>query len=195
MRISDWSSDVCSSDLTWIASAHREFFASEEAIADAKGEIFEGLEPGGTAIIPFDSPHRDRLIGHARPHAGKIVTFGSGEGADVRASHVGTGREGGSLISAELGGRTLTFSVGMAGAHWVNNALAVIAAVDALGGDLAAAGLALADLKGLPGRGARRRISIGGESALLIDESYNANPASMAAALRDRKSTRLNSSH
>src|SRR3546814_13388311 len=72
----------------------------------------------------------------------------------------------------------------MAGAHWVNNALAVIAAVDALGGDLAAAGLALADLKGLPGRGARRRISIGGESALLIDESYNANPASMAAALR-----------
>src|SRR3546814_6786060 len=68
--------------------------------------------------------------------------------------------------------------------HWVNNALAVIAAVDALGGDLAAAGLALADLKGLPGRGARRRISIGGESALLIDESYNANPASMAAALR-----------
>src|SRR3546814_9432425 len=91
--------------------------------------------------------------------------------------------------------------------HWVNNALAVIAAVDALGGDLAAAGLALADLKGLPGRGARRRISIGGESALLIDESYNANPAPMAAALRvlgetpatgrtiDRKSTRLNSSH
>src|SRR3546814_11148244 len=72
----------------------------------------------------------------------------------------------------------------MAGAHWVNNALAVIAAVDALGGDLAAAGLALADLKGLPGRGARRRISIGGESALLIDESYHDNPASMAAALR-----------
>src|SRR3546814_8116189 len=88
--------------VTWIASAHREFFASEEAIADAKGEIFEGLEPGGTAIIPFDSPHRDRLIGHARPHVGKIVTFGSGEGADVRASHVGTGREGGSLISAAL---------------------------------------------------------------------------------------------
>src|SRR3546814_13498908 len=100
--------------------------------------------------------------------------------------HVGTGREGGSLISAELGGRTLTFSVGMAGAHWVNNALAVIAAVDALGGDLAAAGLALADLKGLPGRGARRRISIGGESALLIDESYNANPASLAPAHNGR---------
>ena len=56
--------------VTTIASAHREFFASEEEIADAKGEIFEGLEPGGTAIIPFDSPHRDRLIAAARPHAG-----------------------------------------------------------------------------------------------------------------------------
>src|SRR3546814_18397696 len=86
--------------------------------------IFEGLEPGGTAIIPFDSPHRDRLIGHARLHAGKIVTFGSGEGADVRASHVGTGREGGGLNSGYLGGRTLTFSDGLAGARWVNNATA-----------------------------------------------------------------------
>src|SRR3546814_13275850 len=72
----------------------------------------------------------------------------------------------------------------MAGAHWVNNALAVIAAVAALGGDLAAAGLALADLKGLPGRGARRRISIGGESALLTDDSDTRNPASMTAGTR-----------
>src|SRR3546814_3959154 len=100
---------------TWIASAHREFFASEEAIADAKGEIFEGLEPGGTAIIPFDSPHRDRLIGHARPHAGKIVTFGSGEGAEVRPRHVGPGWEGGGINSADLGGSALTFSPSMAG--------------------------------------------------------------------------------
>src|SRR3546814_11249596 len=107
-------------------------------------------------------------MGHARPHAGKIVTFGSGEGADVRASHVGTGREGGSLISADLGGRTLTFSVGMAGAHWVNNALAVIPAVDALRGELAAAGLALALLTGLPGRGATHRISIGVGLAPLV---------------------------
>ena len=53
--------------VTTIAPAHREYFASDEAIADAKGEIFQGLEPGGTAIIPFDSPHRDRLIAAARP--------------------------------------------------------------------------------------------------------------------------------
>ncbi len=170
--------------ITWIAPAHREFFPSDEAIADAKGEIFQGLEPGGVAVIPFDSPHRDRLIGHARAHAARIVTFGSGEGADIRAAHVGAGREGGSLISAELGDRTLTFSVGMAGAHWVNNALAVIAAVDALGGDLAAAGLALADFKGMAGRGEQRLITVGGGTARLIDESYNANPASMSAALQ-----------
>src|SRR3546814_8603830 len=65
------------------------------------------------------------------------------------------------LISAELGDRTLVFSVGMAGAHWINDALAVIAAADALGGDLAAAGLALADLKGLAGRGEQRRVAVG----------------------------------
>lgn len=170
--------------VTWIASAHREFFSSEEAIADAKGEIFQGLEPGGIAIIPHDSPHRDRLIDHAKPYAGRIVTFGTGDGADVRAAHVGGAREGGSLISAELGDRSLTFSVGMMGAHWVNNALAVIAAVDALGGDLAAAGLALADLKGIPGRGAQLSIPAGSGTARLIDESYNANPASMRAALK-----------
>src|SRR3546814_17390053 len=121
MRISDWSSDVCSSDLTWIASAHREFFASEEAIADAKGEIFEGLEPGGTAIIPFDSPHRDRLIGHARPHAGKIVTFGSGEGADVRASHVGPGREGGRDRKSVVSGKRVSVRVDLGGRRIINN--------------------------------------------------------------------------
>lgn len=177
--------------VTWIAPAHREFFPSDEAIADAKGEIFQGLEPGGTAIIPFDSPHRDRLIGHARAYAARIITFGSGEGANVRAAHVGASREGGSLVSAELDDRTLTFSIGMPGAHWVNNALAVIAAVDALGGDLAAAGLALADFKGLAGRGERKAVAVAGGKALLIDESYNANPASMAAALQVLGSLRV----
>ena len=71
--------------VTAIAPAHRAFFPSDEAIADAKGEIFQGLEPGGTAVIPFDSPHRERLIDAARPYAARIVTFGRGEGADVRA--------------------------------------------------------------------------------------------------------------
>jgi UDP-N-acetylmuramoyl-tripeptide--D-alanyl-D-alanine ligase len=170
--------------VTTIASAHREFFASEEAIADAKAEIFEGLEPGGVAILPFDSTHRDRLAAAARPHAARIVTFGLGEGADVRASYVVRGPRGGSLVTAQLPGAQLSYTVSQPGAHWVANSLAVLAAVQAVGGDLALAGLALAELGGLKGRGERHRIAVAGGEALLIDESYNANPASMAATLK-----------
>ena len=169
--------------VTAIAPAHSAFFASEEAIADAKGEIFEGLEPGGTAIIPFDSPHRERLITAARPYAGRILTFGRGEGADVRAREAVRGARG-TLVSAILPGAELTFTIGMAGDHWVSNALAVLAAVETVGGDLAAAGLALADMAGLAGRGRRVEAAVGGGTALVIDESYNANPASMAATLK-----------
>jgi UDP-N-acetylmuramoyl-tripeptide--D-alanyl-D-alanine ligase len=171
--------------VTAIAPAHREFFASEEEIADAKAEIFEGLEPGGTAIVPFDSTHRDRLLAAARDHAARIVTFGLGEGADVRARDVVATPNGGSLITALLPEAELTFTISQPGEHWVSNALAVLAAVEAMGGDLALAGLALADLPGLKGRGERHliRLKDGGE-ALLIDESYNANPASMAATLK-----------
>ena len=169
--------------VTAIAPAHREFFASEEAIADAKGEIFQGLEPGGTAIIPDDSPHRERLIAAARPHAARIWTFGRGEGADVRARDVVQAPKTGSLVTATLPGAELTFTIAQPGEHWVSNALAVLAAVAAVGGDLAAAGLALADQPGLKGRGERRRIALDAGEALLIDESYNANPASMRATL------------
>ncbi len=170
--------------VTTIAPAHREFFASDEAIADAKGEIFQGLEPGGTAIIPFDSPHRDRLIAAARPCAANILTFGLGEGADVRATYVVRGPKGGSLVTAQLPGASLSFTLSPPGAHWVTNALAVLAAVEVVGGDLAAAGLAIAHRGGLKGRGERHRIRLEGGEALLIDESYNANPASMAATLK-----------
>jgi UDP-N-acetylmuramoyl-tripeptide--D-alanyl-D-alanine ligase len=169
--------------VTAIAPAHREYFPSEEAIADAKGEIFEGLEEGGTAILPFDSPYRDRLAAAARPYAARILTFGRGEGADIRARDVVRAPGGGSLLTALLPDAELTFTISQPGEHWVSNALAVLAAVAAMGGDLAAAGLALADMPGLKGRGERRLVAAGGGEALLIDESYNANPASMAAAL------------
>jgi UDP-N-acetylmuramoyl-tripeptide--D-alanyl-D-alanine ligase len=170
--------------VTAIASAHREFFASEEEIADAKAEIFEGLEDGGTALVPFDSPHRDRLLAAARPHAAHVLTFGL-TGGDIRARDVVAAPGGGSLVTALLPGAELTFTISQPGEHWVSNALALLGAVEALGGDLAAAGLALADLPGLKGRGERHRIALpGGGEALLIDESYNANPASMAATLR-----------
>ena len=169
--------------VTAIAPAHSAYFANEEAIADAKGEIFEGLEPGGTAIIPFDSPHRDRLIVAAQPYAARILTFGTGRGADIQAQDV-IPLDKGTLVSLILPDAELTFTIAPPGDHWVSNAMAVIAAVWAVGGDLAAAGLAFAEMPGLPGRGQRSQVPIGDGEALVIDESYNANPASMAATIK-----------
>ena len=169
--------------VTTIAPAHMEFFGSEEAIADAKGEIFEGLEPGGTAIIPFDSPHYARLRAKAERHAANIVSFGFNEGADVRAVDWLPDGQGGSLVTAQVQESLLCFTIAQAGAHWVANSLAVLAAVKAVGGDLPAAGLAFAEMGGLAGRGARHRVDVSGGQILVIDESYNANPASMAATI------------
>ena len=169
--------------ITAIAPAHIENLGSEEAIADAKAEIFEGLEPEGVAIIPNNTPHRDRLVKAARRRADRIVTFGGGD-ADVHAVHAVAAESGGSLISAELLESELTFTISQRGAHWVSNALAVLAAVEAVGADVGVAGLALADLGGLKGRGERHLVPIDGGEVLLIDESYNANPASMAATLK-----------
>jgi UDP-N-acetylmuramoyl-tripeptide--D-alanyl-D-alanine ligase len=169
--------------ITSIAPAHIENLGSVEAIADAKAEIFEGLEPGGTAIVPNDTPHRDRLVKAARRRADRIITFGGGD-ADVHALHAVGADGGGSLISAALLERELTFTISQRGEHWVSNSLAVLAAVEAVGADVALAGLALADLGGLKGRGQRHIIEVDGGEALLIDESYNANPASMAATLK-----------
>lgn len=169
--------------VTTIAPAHMEFFSGEEAIADAKGEIFEGLEPGGTAIVPFDSPHYARLRAKAEQHAAHIVSFGLGEGADVRAVDWLSDGQGGSLVTAQVQDALLCFTISQAGAHWVSNAMAVLAAVKAVGGDLPAAGLAFAEMGGLAGRGARHRVPVPGGHILVIDESYNANPASMAATI------------
>ena len=169
--------------ITAIAPAHIENLGSEEGIADAKAEIFEGLEPGGTAILPNDTPHRDRLVKAARRRAERIITFGGGD-ADIHAVHAVAADGGGSLISAALLERELTFTISQPGEHWVCNALAVLAAVEAVGADVALAGVALADMGSLKGRGQRHRVPIDGGELLLIDESYNANPASMAATLR-----------
>ena len=168
--------------ITWVASAHIENFADEAAIADAKAEIFAGLQPGGTAIIPFDSPHFARLHAAAACRTASIVSFGINPGADVVAETTALHPDC-SCVTARIGDHRLTFKVGMAGRHWVGNALAVLAAVHAAGGDLALAGLALAELTDLPGRGQRLRVSAHNGSAVVIDESYNANPASMAASL------------
>ncbi len=169
--------------VTAIAPAHTAFFASEAAIADAKGEIFEGLEPGGVAIVPHDSAHRERLIAAARPHAARVVTFGLTREADVHPTEMVRAATGGTFLTVRVGNRELSLTVGQPGDHWVSNALGVLAAVDAVGGDLGLAGLALADLGGMTGRGARSMAPVAGGEVLVIDESYNANPASMRATL------------
>lgn len=177
--------------ITTIAPAHIENLGSEEAIAEAKAEIFRGLEPGGVAIIPADSPHFARLKEAAERHAGAVVSFGRAAHADVRLLDAVVAPGGGSLVTADLGDRRLCYTIASPGEHWVTNSLAVMAAVRALGGDLGAAGLALAEMEGLAGRGARTEIATAdGGKALLIDESYNANPASMRATLTQLGQTR-----
>jgi UDP-N-acetylmuramoyl-tripeptide--D-alanyl-D-alanine ligase len=169
--------------ITTIAPAHIENLGSEEAIADAKAEIFGGLEAGGTAVIPADSPHYDRLRAAAEAQGAKVLSFGRAAGSDVRLLDAIPAANGGSLVTAALGEKRLCYTVAEPGEHWVSNSLCVMAAVHAAGGDLGAAGLALAEMGGLKGRGARHRIAVAGGHALLIDESYNANPASMRATL------------
>ena len=132
-------------------------FGSEEAIADAKGEIFEGLEPDGIAIIPADSPHRDRLVSAARHACRADRHLRPRRGADVTRVHAVRADSGGTLVTARLPDSELSFTIAQPGEHWVANALAVLAAVEAVGGDLGVAGLALADMGGLKGRGERHR--------------------------------------
>jgi UDP-N-acetylmuramoyl-tripeptide--D-alanyl-D-alanine ligase len=169
--------------ITWVANAHIENFADgEEGIARAKAEIFEGLQPGGSAVWPHDNPHAEILSAAVARSGAKSLSFGWKEGADVRVLQADVGAASTALV-ADVAGEEVHCTIGMAGRHWVGNALAVLAAVKAAGGDLAEAGLALAGLSDLPGRGARVVLAVPGGAATLIDESYNANPASMAAAL------------
>jgi len=170
--------------ITTIAPAHIENLGSLEAIADEKSQIFTGLVPGGVAIIPADSEWAERMIGHARACGAQVVTFGRAEGADVRLLDAIPAAGGGSLVTADLDDRRICYTIAEPGEHWIVNSLGVMAAVRAAGGDLASAGLALAEMGGLKGRGARHTIAAAGGTALLIDESYNANPASMRATLK-----------
>jgi UDP-N-acetylmuramoyl-tripeptide--D-alanyl-D-alanine ligase len=168
--------------ITAIAPAHLEFFGTCEAIADAKSEIFEGLAPGAAALIPSDSPFAERLIARAR-QAGvsRILTFG--EKGDARLVSA-TETESGMKVEAQILGLPVHFRIGAPGAHIVSNALAALLAVCALEGDVLNAAAALSQFSALKGRGARFRVALDGGEAEVIDESYNANPASMAAALK-----------
>jgi UDP-N-acetylmuramoyl-tripeptide--D-alanyl-D-alanine ligase len=169
--------------ITTIAPVHLEFFDSLEAIADAKAEIFEGVEPGGAAVLNRDSEFYDRLAGHARA-AGveRIVGFGEHAAAEARLlKH--TLHADCSVVEARILGTDIAYKLGAPGRHLVMNSLAVLAAAALAGADLALAAISLAQLQPAAGRGSRITLELPSGPALLIDESYNANPASMRAAL------------
>ena len=168
--------------VTTIAAVHLGFFRSIEEIADAKAEVFRGLEPGGIAIINRDNPHYERLKNHAEHHGAKVVSFGEAKEADVRVLDRELSADG-STVTADILGETISYRLNIPGRHIVNNTAAVLAAVKLAGADLAAAARALADLRPQPGRGARTVIPLDQGAVAIIDESYNANPASMRMAL------------
>jgi UDP-N-acetylmuramoyl-tripeptide--D-alanyl-D-alanine ligase len=169
--------------ITTVELAHLEFFDGVEAIADAKAEIFQGVTPGGTAILNRDNALFGRLSAAARmAGVARIVDFGSDPAAAVRLLAVEPVAEG-SVVTIRFDGRDLRYRLGQPGRHLAMNSLAVVAAAAALGVDPALAAAALGQFGGLPGRGKRLPIQVGDGTALLIDESYNASPAAMRAAL------------
>jgi UDP-N-acetylmuramoyl-tripeptide--D-alanyl-D-alanine ligase len=169
--------------ITTVEPVHLEFFASVEAIADAKAEIFRGVEPGGAAVINRDNPQYARLARAAKEaNVDHVVSFGEHAKADARLVKSSLHADC-STVQARILGADVTYKLGAPGRHVVQNSLAVLAAASLAGADLALAALALAELKPPSGRGARMTLDLTGGRALLIDESYNANPASMRAAL------------
>ncbi len=169
--------------ITNVEPVHLEFFSSLSEIADAKAEIFAGLEPDGVAILNRDNAYFGHLAAAAKAAGvGRVISFGAHEDADARliglAQHPTC-----NCISADIDGQAVTYKVGAPGRHWAINSLAVLAAVRALDADLGLAALTLAEVSPPKGRGERHRIEIGDGSLLIIDESYNASPVAMTAAL------------
>jgi UDP-N-acetylmuramoyl-tripeptide--D-alanyl-D-alanine ligase len=169
--------------ITAIEPVHLEFFPSVAAIADAKSEIFLGLEPGGAAVLNRDNAQFARVEDNARK-AGveRIISFGESADADAQLIACDLDSES-SNVKARIPGTELNYRLGAPGRHLVMNSLAVLAAVAMMGGEVRGAAAALVDLRPPSGRGARLTIDAPGGTFLLIDESYNANPASMRAAL------------
>jgi len=163
--------------VTTIAPAHLEFFGNCESIADAKSEIFEGLLPGGAALIPSDSAYAERLKARAKQaQVSRIVTFGTnGDAKLISFAPDGEGMR----VKADILGCAVDCFVGAPGAHIAQNVVGALASVALLEGDVLNAAAALRNFAALKGRGAR--FEAGGIA--VIDESYNANPGSMAAAL------------
>jgi UDP-N-acetylmuramoyl-tripeptide--D-alanyl-D-alanine ligase len=169
--------------ITTIAPSHLGNFSSLDGIADAKAEIFTGVVAGGHAVISRDTPYFERLSAAAKAAGiGQIMSFGKHAQADVRMEQVALHPDC-CCVTASVFGETVIYKLGLPGEHMAVNSLCVLAAAKLMGADLARAALALAAAAPAKGRGVRERLSMEGGDLMLIDESYNANPASVAAAL------------
>jgi UDP-N-acetylmuramoyl-tripeptide--D-alanyl-D-alanine ligase len=168
--------------ITNVEPVHLEFFAGVEGIADAKAEIFAGLNRAGTAVLNRDNRFFDRLVEHANLRGiAAIASFGRHAEASYRLIDC-TVAEGRTRAVADLAGRRLSYTIGAEGRHWALNSLAVLAAAEALGANLPAAAAALAQMTAPKGRGQRQSVALPGGAFELIDDSYNASPPSMRAA-------------
>ena len=169
--------------ITTVEPVHLEFFAGIEAIADAKAEIFAGVEPGGVVVLNRDNSQFARLRAVAeRQGISRIISFGADGGAEARLLDLSLHATS-SAVHANILGHEVTYKLGAPGRHMVMNSLAVLAAACLAGADLALAALSMSQVEPAAGRGVRRLLELASGEATLIDESYNANPASMAAAL------------
>jgi UDP-N-acetylmuramoyl-tripeptide--D-alanyl-D-alanine ligase len=169
--------------ITNVEPVHTAFFRSLDEIADAKAEIFAGMAPHGTAVLNRDNPYFGRLRDAALAVGlGRIFGFGEHQAADVRLVDCALTATD-SVATASVMGRRIDYRLALPGRHNLINSLAVLAAVAAVGADPVQAGGALARLEPLAGRGRRHRLGLAGGDAMLIDDSYNASPVSMRAAL------------
>ena len=168
--------------VTTIAPVHIEYLGSIEAIADAKAEIFLGLEPQGTAVLNRDAPQFDRLKRAATARGARVRSFGGGADCEAQLLEV-EATDGGSRVRARVLAHELAFELGAPGVHMAQDALGALLAAEALGADLEACAAALRRFSPQKGRGERFSVPTPDGPATIIDESYNANPASMRAAL------------
>jgi len=169
--------------ITNVEAAHIGHMGSEEAIADEKACLFAGMRAVAVAVLNRDNRHYERLAGHARRFGvNRIVGFGRNAAAEARLLACRL-QDSGSDVEALIHGQRIEYRLGAAGEHWVLNSIAALAVVEALGADVAKAAASLAGVKASPGRGARRWLKFGSGTVELLDESYNANPASVRAML------------
>lgn len=168
--------------VTTVAPVHLAQFSGIEAIAEAKAEIFAGLEAGGAAVINGDIAEVAILERAAGAAGARVVRFGAAAGCEARIVAAELGADG-SSVTADILGSRVAYTIGAPGRHVVENSLAVLAAAVLAGADLGRAAASLADVHPPKGRGERQALVVAGGEVLLIDESYNANPASMRAAI------------